>query len=87
MAAMEQPQDDKQGARSGSEEPGSERTSLRSSTSTIDIYIKLAQYPILADRLRDHMRQELFRRGIISPEKFEEEVRELRKKINELKKK
>jgi hypothetical protein len=27
--------------------------SLRSTTPTIDIYIKLAQYPILADRLRD----------------------------------
>ena len=51
--------------------------SLRSITPTIDIYIKLAQYPILADRLRDRMRQELFRRGIINPDKFEQEVREL----------
>jgi hypothetical protein len=51
--------------------------SLRTTTPTIDIYIKLAQYPILADRLRDRMRQELFRRGIINPDKFEQEVREL----------
>ena len=50
---------------------------LRTTTPTIDIYIKLAQYPILAERLRDRMRQELFRRGIIHPDKFEQEVREL----------
>ncbi|MBP6016874.1 MAG: hypothetical protein KA586_09150 [Candidatus Promineofilum sp.] len=50
---------------------------LRTTTPTIDIYIKLAQYPILADRLRERMRQELFRRGTIDPEKFELEVREL----------
>lgn len=50
---------------------------LRTTTPTIDIYIKLAQYPILADRLRDRMRQELFRRGIVHPDKFEQEVREL----------
>ena len=50
---------------------------LRTTTPTIDIYIKLAQYPILADRLRDRMRQELFRRGIVNPDKFESEVREL----------
>lgn len=50
---------------------------LRTTTPTIDIYIKLAQYPILADRLRDRMREELFRRGIVSPDKFEREVREL----------
>lgn len=50
---------------------------LRTTTPTIDIYVKLAQFPILADRLRDRMRQELFRRGIITPDKFEHEVREL----------
>lgn len=50
---------------------------LRTTTPAIDIYIKLAQYPILADRLRERMRQELFRRGIISPEKFEAEVQDL----------
>jgi hypothetical protein len=49
---------------------------LRSKTSTIDIYIKLAQYPILAEQIRDRMRQEIFRRGIISPDEFEEAVKE-----------
>ncbi|MBP9502505.1 MAG: hypothetical protein KBF17_10125 [Candidatus Promineofilum sp.] len=50
---------------------------LRTTTPTIDIYIKLAQYPILADRLRDRMRHELFARGLIDPDRFEFEVREL----------
>ena len=48
---------------------------LRSKTSTIDIYIKLAQYPILAGEIRAQMRNELYRRGIISREEFEEEVK------------
>ncbi len=50
---------------------------LHSSTSTIDIYIKLAQYPILCDQIRERMREELFRRGVISEESFENEVRQL----------
>jgi hypothetical protein len=54
-----------------------ERKSLRSRTSTIDIYIKLAQYPILAERIREQMRQEIFKRGIVGEEKFEEEVEQL----------
>lgn len=49
---------------------------LRSKTSTIDIYIKLAQYPILADKIRDNMREEIFRRGIISRDDFEAEVKQ-----------
>ncbi len=49
---------------------------VRSTTSTIDIYIKLAQYPILQDEIRVQMRQELFDRGIISAEDFEREVEE-----------
>lgn len=49
---------------------------LRSRTSTIDIYIKLAQYPILADKIRQRMREEFFRRGIISEDAFENEVEE-----------
>ncbi len=49
---------------------------LRSKTSTIDIYIKLAQYPILADKIRERMREEIYRRGIISPEEFEEAVKQ-----------
>jgi hypothetical protein len=41
-----------------------------------DIYLLVAQYPMLASRIRRQMRQELFRRGIITPERFEQEVRE-----------
>ncbi len=49
---------------------------LRSRTPAIDIYIKLAQYPILADQIRMRMREELFRRGIVNPGDFEREVKE-----------
>ncbi|MFT7584433.1 MAG: hypothetical protein ACI9EW_000850 [Cellvibrionaceae bacterium] len=49
-------------------------TSIRSKTSTIDIYVKLAQYPILADRIRMRMREELFSKGILLERIFEEEV-------------
>lgn len=48
----------------------------RSITPTIDVYIKLAQYPVLAERIRVRMREELFRRGIIDQETFEREVKE-----------
>lgn len=47
---------------------------LRSITPTIDVYIKLAQFPILADTIRMRMREELFRRGVISQAGFEQEV-------------
>lgn len=50
---------------------------LRSVTPAIDIYVRLAQYPILCDKIRRRMRQELFRRGIVSKEKFYEDVRQL----------
>ncbi|MBK8985220.1 MAG: PEP/pyruvate-binding domain-containing protein [Chloroflexi bacterium] len=49
---------------------------LRSVTPAIDIYIRLAQYPILCDKIRVMMRQELFRRGIISQAEFEQRVRQ-----------
>lgn len=47
---------------------------IRSKTSTIDIYVKLAQFPILADQIRRRMREELYTRGVITEETFEEEV-------------
>jgi hypothetical protein len=40
------------------------------------LYLKISQYPILARRIRERMRQELFSRGIISTKVFIEEVRE-----------
>jgi Pyruvate phosphate dikinase, AMP/ATP-binding domain len=49
---------------------------LRSITPTIDVYVKLAQYPILADTIRTRMREELFRRGVISQADFEDGVKE-----------
>ena len=36
----------------------------------------IAQYPMLSSRIRRQMRQELFRRGIIIQDRFEQEVRE-----------
>ncbi|MCA9918221.1 MAG: hypothetical protein KC445_09725 [Anaerolineales bacterium] len=50
---------------------------LRTTTPTIDVYIKLAQYPILSDRIRLRMREELFRRGITNKTDFEQEVKDL----------
>ena len=51
-------------------------TTPHSATPTIDIYIRLAQFPMLADTIRARMRQELFRRGVIGEADFEREVRE-----------
>lgn len=53
------------------------RTPLRTITPTIDVYIKLAQYPILAETIRMRMREELFRRGVISQAEFEREVQDM----------
>jgi hypothetical protein len=38
------------------------------------IYLQIANYPILAQEIRRYMRDELFRRGIITSEALEEEV-------------
>ena len=43
---------------------------------TLNIYLALAQYPILSTNIRARMRRELFKRGIISAQLFEAEVRE-----------
>lgn len=47
-----------------------------SSDRTLYIYLSLAQYPVLSTHIRSRMRRELFRRGIITPQVFEAEVRE-----------
>ena len=49
-------------------------TLLRSKTPTIDVYVKLAQYPVLADKIRVRMREELFQRGVIAQQYFEAEI-------------
>ena len=46
------------------------------SSKILEIYLLIAQYPMLASRIRRQMRQELFHRGIITPERFDQEVRE-----------
>lgn len=46
----------------------------RSITPTIDIYIRLAQYPVMADKIRARMRQELFSRNIVNEQAFEAQV-------------
>ncbi len=43
---------------------------------TLNIYLSLAQYPILSTRIRARMRRELFARGVIDPQSFEAEVRD-----------
>lgn len=43
---------------------------------TLRIYLSLAQYPILSSFIHERMRQELFRRGVISNQVFEAEVRQ-----------
>jgi hypothetical protein len=42
----------------------------------LNIYLALAQYPILKSRIRARMRRELFNRGVISSQQFEDAVRE-----------
>jgi hypothetical protein len=40
----------------------------------LTIYLELSNYPILATRIRERMRKELFRRKVVSPQAFETEV-------------
>ena len=40
----------------------------------LTLYLAISQYPILSPRIRERMRQELFKRGVIRPEAFEAEV-------------
>ncbi len=44
------------------------------SSKILKIYLELSQFPILADQIRERMREEMFRRRIISPVAFEQEV-------------
>ncbi len=46
-----------------------------SSDRTLNIYLSLAQYPILSTQIRARMRRELFKRGVITSQAFEAEVR------------
>jgi hypothetical protein len=42
----------------------------------LELVLELKQYPILAGQIRERMRLEIFRRGIITPQAFEQEVRQ-----------
>jgi hypothetical protein len=42
----------------------------------VNVYSQLTQYPILAPLIRERMREELFRRGIVRPDRLEEEVKD-----------
>ena len=46
------------------------------SSKILEIYLLIAQYPMLASDIRRRMRDELFRRGIITPQRFNAEVKE-----------
>ncbi len=50
-------------------------TDLQHQYKVLGIHLELAQYPILAHRIRELMRQELFSKGIISLDAFEAEVK------------
>lgn len=40
----------------------------------LNIHLELSSYPILSDQIRERMRDELYRRGVINPAVFEREV-------------
>ena len=42
----------------------------------LTIHLEITQYPMLARHIRHRMREELYRRGVIVPDRFEQEVRE-----------
>ena len=42
----------------------------------VNVYSQLTQYPVLAPLIRERMREELFRRGIVQPDRLEEEVKD-----------
>src|SRR3989304_8128167 len=42
----------------------------------LTIHLEITQYPMLARYIRHRMREELYRRGVIGRERFEQEVRE-----------
>lgn len=55
---------------------GFEPQSVGAQPRVLAVHLALMQYPILADRIRERMRQTLFERGIVSVEDFELQVRD-----------
>jgi hypothetical protein len=50
--------------------------SPRNTPPILSIYLQISRYPILAKQIRRRMREELYRRGIITRERLEAEVKE-----------
>jgi hypothetical protein len=42
----------------------------------LELLLEIRQFPMLQERIREKMRQELFRRGVVSQEYFEQEVKD-----------
>lgn len=40
------------------------------------IYLRISRFPILATTIRERMRQEIFKRGIVDPKRFEDEIKD-----------
>ncbi len=57
---------------------------LRIKSRILTLFLELSQYPILAPIIRSRMREELFARGIITRETFEDEVRAKAQRSQEL---
>src|SRR3972149_3094812 len=49
---------------------------LQAIPKALQLYLEISQYPILAKRIREQMRLELFARGVIRPETCEQESRD-----------
>lgn len=49
---------------------------IRDIPKILEIYLKISQYPILGHRIRAQMREEIFARGVITREQFEQEVKQ-----------
>jgi len=49
---------------------------LRITPRALQLYLELREFPILSDEIRQRMRSELIRRGVIREDQFEDEVRE-----------
>jgi hypothetical protein len=49
---------------------------INEASDIVQVYSQLTQYPILAPLIRERMREELFRRGIVRPDRLEEEVKD-----------
>lgn len=49
--------------------------STRGTPEILAIYLQIAQYPIVAQLIRQRLREELFQRGVMRPQRLEKETR------------